>query len=356
VTADAFELAACALMQTADDGLFRRVNRVLCTWVGYSADELVGKRRFQDLLPIGNRIFHHTHWLPLLSMQGSLSEVKLEVVHRDGTRIPVVVNALRHDLDGVIVHEIAAFIARDRDRYEQELVRTKQRLETLAAESRDRAAFAEQLIGIVSHDLRNPLSTIAMASKLLASEPEMNAKYLQTIDRSLDRATHLLSDLLDFTAARVGSGLSISVAPIDLHQTVAEAVETLRFGYPARTLHHVAEGTGTCMLDAQRIGQLLGNLVSNAVVYGDPTRPIVITSRVAETRCSVSVSNGGTPIPEATLQTIFEAMKRGTTTGSSSRSVGLGLFIVQQIAKAHGGTATVTSNTDATTFTIDLPR
>ena len=356
MTADAFELAACGLIQTDDDGLFRRVNHVFAAWVGSSPEELVGKRRFQDLLSVGNRIFHHTHWLPLLAMQGSISEVKLEVIHRDGARVPMVINALRHDVDGVIVHDIAAFVARDRDRYEQELVRTKQRLETLAAESRDRAAFAEQLIGIVSHDLRNPLSTISMAAKLIGSAPETSAKYLATIERSVDRATHLLSDLLDFTAARVGAGISITVAPIDLHATVTEAVESLRIGNPKRTLTHIIEGDGMCTLDPQRIGQALGNLVSNAVAYGDPHVPIRITSRVGDKTCAVEVANGGAPIPEATMKMIFEPMKRGTTQGHATRSVGLGLFIVQRIAKAHGGTATVTSNSDATTFTIEMPR
>jgi phosphoserine phosphatase RsbU/P len=355
VTNDAFDLAACGLMQTADDGLFRRVNRVFSTWVCYSADELIGKRRFQDLLPVGTRIFHHTHWMPLLAMQGSISEVKLEVIHRDGSRVPMVINALRHDHDGLIVHELAAFIARDRDRYEQELVQTKKRLEMLVAESRDRAAFAEQLIGIVSHDLRNPLATIGMATKLLEANPEQRQKYIATIDRSVDRSTHLLSDLLDFTAARVGSGISISVSSIDLHATVAEALESLRVANPTRPLVHTTEGAGPCVLDPQRIHQLLVNLVSNAVTYGDPSRPIHVTTHVDDDMCCLSVSNAGPPIPADKLPTIFEPMKRGTTKGSASRSVGLGLFIVHEIAKAHGGTAKVSSTSDATTFTIEMP-
>jgi sigma-B regulation protein RsbU (phosphoserine phosphatase) len=169
------DAAACGLLQTADDGTLLRVNRTFYAWLGYAADELVGRRRFQELLTMGGRIFHQTHWAPLLRMQGSVSEVKLEVLHRDGTRIPMVFNAIRHDQDGAMVHEIAAYVAHDRDKYERELVLSRQRLEVLVAEAtqlqadaKDRANFAEQMIGIVSHDLRNPLSIIAMGAALLA--------------------------------------------------------------------------------------------------------------------------------------------------------------------------------------------
>ncbi|HUS27750.1 MAG TPA: HAMP domain-containing sensor histidine kinase [Kofleriaceae bacterium] len=357
MTIDAYEHAACGLMQTADDGLVRRVNGTFCAWLGYTADELVGKRRFQDLLGVGSRIFHHTHWLPLLAMQGSVSEVKLDFVHRDGAMIPMVVNVVRRDDEGTIVLDVAVFIGRDRDRYEQELVLAKQRLESLVTEQRDRADFAEQLIGIVSHDLRNPLSTIGMASQMLANkDPNAQDRLVAMIDRSVDRATHLLADLLDFTAARVGNGISISVTNVDLHSTVAEAVDALHVAYPKSTLTHVTQGSGTCRADPQRISQLLGNLVSNAVSYGNPTRPIEIASRIDDVACALSVTNAGPAIPEDQLASIFLPMTRGTSKGTASRSVGLGLFIVQQIAKAHGGEARVASTHEATTFTIELPR
>ena len=84
---------ACGLIQTTADGTITRANVLFCKWVGYTAAELVGQRRFQDLLTVGGRIFHQTHWAPLLQMQGSISEVKLEVVVRDGTVVPIVVNA-----------------------------------------------------------------------------------------------------------------------------------------------------------------------------------------------------------------------------------------------------------------------
>lgn len=123
---------------------------------------------------MGGRIFHQTHWYPLLVMQGSLSEVKLEVLHRDRKPIPMVVSARRQWRSGAWVHYVTAIVARDRDRYERELLSSREKLEAMVAEatqlkreSQDRTLFAEQMIGIVSHDLRTPLTAVTMGVKLL---------------------------------------------------------------------------------------------------------------------------------------------------------------------------------------------
>jgi sigma-B regulation protein RsbU (phosphoserine phosphatase) len=357
--------AACGLMQTSEDGTFRRVNAVFCRWLGQDSAALIGRRRLQDLLTMGGRIFHQTHWSTLLRMQGSLSEVKLELVHTNGTSIPMVLNAIRHEVDGECVHEIAAFVAHDRDRYEQELVLSRKRLEVLVAEAkelheiaRDRALFAEQMIGIVSHDLRNPLSTIHMATELLASSGvEAVDRVTGQIRRAVDRASRLLVDLLDFTQARVGAGLAVSPAPANLHAAVAEILDELRVAYPGRTLIHRPSGRGLCDVDVNRLGQVIGNLVSNAAAYGRPETAIVVSSTVEDASCSIAVTNEGDPIPPDVLATLFQPMTRGTHENNRQRSVGLGLFIVHEIAKAHGGSASVRSTAkDGTTFTVRFPR
>ena len=162
----ALDGAACGLLETAGDGRILFANRTFCTWVGHDEAALTG-RRLQDLLTMGGKIFHQTHWAPLLQMQGSISEVKLDVVHASGTSIPMVLNAVRRVEGDVVRHDIATFVARDRDTYERELVQSRKRLEELVAEAKDRALLSEQMIGIVSHDLRNPLSGISLGVELL---------------------------------------------------------------------------------------------------------------------------------------------------------------------------------------------
>ncbi len=348
-------------MQTLDDGTIRRANRTFAGWIGVPQDSLVG-RRFQDLLTIGGKIFHHTHWAPLLRMQGSIAEVKLELMSGDDV-LPIVVNATRRDDGtGAFVHEIAAYIARDRDRYEQELIRSRRKLEEAFAEldlahrtAKDRALFAEQMMGIVSHDLRTPLAAIQMGSDLLSSmtPTEAQQRVIARITRATDRATHLIDDLLDFTSARVGRGISVALAPIHLHDIIAESLEELRLAHANRTLVHRREGDSACSGDARRLVQLVGNLVANAVAYGAPSAPITITTRVREAS-SITVHNEGPPIPAELQASMFEPMKRGHD-GGARRSIGLGLFIVREIARAHRGTATVGSSETGTTFRIEWP-
>jgi phosphoserine phosphatase RsbU/P len=360
------EDAACALMHTGADGTFLRVNRTFCSWIGWSSDALVGRRRFQDLLTMGGRIFHQTHWAPLLQMQGSLSEVKLEVVAADGSAIPMVFNAIRRQHEGRVVHHLAAFVARDRDTYERELIQSRKRLEFLVAEAsrlhadaKDRALFAEQMIGIVSHDLRNPMSSIQMGAHLLGeSDPSPGQqRTLATIRRSVDRASRLIADLLDFTQARIGPGLKVALEEIDLHAAMSETVDELRLVYPERKLHHERRGEGLCRADASRLEQLVGNLVSNAMVYGTPGSAVTLTTSVDADAFTIAVHNEGVPIPLPAQAGLFQPMARGTDASSASRSVGLGLFIVSEIAKAHGGKALVESTlASGTTFSVVVPR
>src|SRR5690349_3871179 len=90
-----FEDAPCGLLLTDANGTIRRANRTFCRQTGLPAEELAGKRRIQELLTMGGRIFHQTHWAPLLQMQGSVAEIKLDVVHRDGRTLPMVMNVVR---------------------------------------------------------------------------------------------------------------------------------------------------------------------------------------------------------------------------------------------------------------------
>jgi sigma-B regulation protein RsbU (phosphoserine phosphatase) len=358
-------------MQTSDDGTFVRVNAMFCQWVGYPPDALVGRKRLQDLLTMGGRIFHQTHWEPLLQIQGSVSEVKLELLHSNGTAIPMVLNAVRRKDGGRTIHEIAAYVARDRDKYERELVAARRRLEDLVAErtrllsdAKDRAVIAEQMIGIVSHDLRNPLSNIGLAAAVLGTQElsETQRRTLAAITRATERANLLVADLLDFTQARLGNGLPALRVEIDLHQCVALAVEELALSHPGRKLEHFRSGEPQCSADANRLAQMIGNLVSNAFAYGHPEAPVTVRSSVEANQCSIAVHNHGAPVPKEAQGALFEPMTRGrgaerAAKTSQGRSVGLGLYIVREIARSHGGDVQVRSTMEeGTTFLATFPR
>lgn len=343
--------AACGLLLTDRAGMILRSNATFCRWIGIDEAALVGARRFQDLLSTGGRIFHQTHWAPLLQMQGSISEVKLDIRHADGRVLPMVMNAVRREQGGQVRHELAVFAAGDRHAYEHELLRARRQAEALLAEQQDRALFAEQMVGIVSHDLRNPLSAITLGADLLARlDPSpQQSTIVDSVGRSVRRARRLIDDLLDFTMARIGRGLTVTIAPIDLHAVVATHLHELELAYPDRELRHVAQGEGAVSADADRVFQLVSNLVANAAAYGAPGTPITILSSLQDSTALLSVHNLGEPIPPALLSTLFQPMVRGTDTNSGMRSVGLGLYIVSEIARAHGGRVQVTSTAEAGT-------
>ncbi len=375
--AELFEHAACALAVIGEDGTLLQTNARFSEWLGFSHAELCG-RRFQDLLSMGGRMFHQTHLAPMLRMQGSITEVKLDMLHRDGHKVTVLLNGAKRDHADGPVYDLALFGTTDRDKYERELLNARNFAEALLLDktatelalkqaqaelseayaiAQRRALFAEQMVAIVSHDLKNPLTAIRMASDFL-SHGERTAKERQLlghIGQSSERAHRMIADLLDFTQARVGHGIIIKTTARDLHAVTHQAVDELRMAFPKASLEHHTHGAGDAVIDADRVQQVIGNLVANSVAYGDLNRPITITSRQGDSGCDVSVHNHGAAIPETLLAGLFEPMTRGTDQGLNVRSVGLGLYIVRELARVHGGDVTVTSTErDGTTFCVRL--
>jgi len=373
-----FDEAPCGLVVTKEDGTILRSNQTFSHSIGLDAQALIG-RRFQDLLTMGGRIFHQTHWSPLMQMQGSVAEVKLDLVHHDKHIVTMLLNGVRREHASGAFYELALFGTKDRDKYERELLNARKVAEDLlrektAAESalrqaqaelksayeeaQLRASFAEQMVAIVSHDLKNPLTAIKMASGILAREERTTreSKMLGHISQSVNRAERMIADLLDLALARVGQGITLSPSTVDLHAFVGASVDELRMTFPEATLVHQTVGTGNAWLDADRVQQIIGNLVANSVAYGDLQQPITITSRVEQDHAVVSVKNQGPVIPDSLMDVLFEPMIRGAKTGTDSRSVGLGLFIVREIVRAHNGVVSVNSTPESgTTFTATFP-
>ncbi|MCS3835641.1 sigma-B regulation protein RsbU (phosphoserine phosphatase) [Pseudomonas sp. JAI111] len=374
-----FEGAPCGLVVTKEDGTILRANLTFSNWIGFDSQALIG-RRFQDLLTMGGRIFHQTHWAPLMRMQGSVAEVKLDLVHQDKHSVTMLLNGVRREHASGAFYELALFGTTDRDKYERELLSARKIAEDLLREkttaetslqhaqnelnnayekAKRRASFAEQMVAIVSHDLKTPLTAIKMASDILArgKHTAKEVKMLGHISQSANRAERMIADLLDFALVRVGRGIAITPAPVDLHAFVSLSVDELRIAFPNVTLLHQYSGSGGAYLDADRAQQIIGNLVANSVAYGDLKQPILITSRLEEDQAVVSVRNQGEVIPESLMATLFEPMSRGTETDSDTRSVGLGLFIVREIARSHGGDVSVSSGAEeGTTFTVYFPK
>lgn len=224
---------------------------------------------------------------------------------------------------------------------------------------REREDLERYLIGIVSHDLRNPLSTILLATQTALRWPldERMAKLIRRIHKSADRAARMIRDLLDFTQARLGGGIPVEKMPEDLWAICGAVVEEERATHADRDIRLLEEGGARGEWDTDRVTQALHNLVSNAVQYSPPDTPVTVRARVEDGWAIIEVHNQGEPIPSDLLPLVFEPLRRcARARDTSTCSLGLGLYIVSQIAHAHGGDVEVQSTAAAgTTFTLRLP-
>ncbi|WNG39532.1 PAS domain-containing protein [Archangium violaceum] len=284
-------------------------------------------------------------------LKGETARFEGQLVHfKTGELIDMDINTIGI-LDAELGQAIAvACIARD--------IRQRRVLEQ---EARKRAEFEQQLIGIVSHDLRNPLNAILMSTKTLLRRQDLEERQRRFLSRTLnsaERANRMIRDLLDFTQARFEGSLPIHPEPFDFHTLTMQVIDELRVANPDREIQVEQTGEGQVRWDADRMAQVVGNLLSNALQYSSPGTPVRVSTRGEAAEMVLEVHNTGAPIPTKVLPRLFEPMQRGTTgAGKSSRSVGLGLHIVNLVVRAHGGSIDVQSTDErGTTFTVRIPR
>lgn len=223
--------------------------------------------------------------------------------------------------------------------------------------------YQQKLIGMTSHDLRNPLMAISVSSAHLLKNdalPEKARSAAERITRASSRAVAVASTMADYTHARLGSGLPIDPRPARLLDVVERVTDELRSSDPGARIEVSSAGEPSGIFDPDRLAQVVSNLVSNALKYGEVNRPVTVVTRSSPgDRLAIEVHNEGRPIPPADQRALFEPFKRGIQDSreGKERGLGLGLYIVQEIAHAHGGTVRVQSREgEGTCFTVEIPR
>lgn len=232
--------------------------------------------------------------------------------------------------------------------------------ERLSAERADILALQQQLMAIVSHDLRNPLAAMKSAADLIVRCESIDDGHREDARRVVSNARRmerLIRDLLDFSRLRAGQALPIHPDQTDLVEACRCAVSDLGRDAEGRV---AVEGRGDVSgyWDRDRLEQVVANLVSNAIKYGPAPRPVRILVDATSDEVRLSVHDEGGGLPAGAHDAIFEPFRRGVAgDAQETRSAGLGLFIVRRIAEAHGGGVTVDSAPErGTTFTVRLPR
>ena len=227
----------------------------------------------------------------------------------------------------------------------------------------DALAFRDQVMGILGHDLRNPLSAITALARVTMQRDDLPGdvrERLAQMDRAAKRSLAMVESLLDFSESRWKGALSIRPLLARPAEIAARVIEELSIANPERIILLELRGRQPFELDPVRIEQVLSNLVGNALVHGAPETPIEVFVDVRDGEALLTVTNRGPAIPADRAASLFQPFTHGGAShrdGDRPRGMGLGLYIVQQIVTAHGGTVTVESSAAlGTTFIVRLPR
>jgi PAS domain S-box-containing protein len=338
-------------------------NGIITTWnlgaeriKGYKADEIIGQ--------------HFSRFYAEEDVRAGTCERELEVatrvgrfedegwrIRKDGSRFwaNVVITAIRESPGGKlrglakVTRDLTSRKAAEEEKIE--LAKSQERESDL----REVAEFREMFIGILGHDLRNPLGSIVMSAGLLLQRghlDEQDARIVARIVNGSQRMTRMIAQLLDLTRARLGGGLPIQPEPTDLRDVCRNVVDEFEATIDLEVLGDV---TGTW--DPDRLAEALSNLAGNAIEYAIPGTAMVVKAQADGADVVVEIRNQGRPIPAEVLPFIFEPFRRAQQ-GEKSKAgnLGLGLYIARQIVLSHGGTLDAHSVDGTTTFVMRLPR
>ncbi|MEH6435289.1 hybrid sensor histidine kinase/response regulator [Massilia sp. DD77] len=352
-----FEHAACGLLLTDKGGVVLRANDTARRWLGYENEELCGKVRLLDLLPVGARLFHHTHCLPILQVQGSVAEIQVEMRNRRGERLPMLINIVRSRDGGDVFDQWALFKASDRRAYERELLAARKAAEAalearLGAEAKLQQLNAQlshadrrkdEFLATLSHELRNPLAPMRSALEVLKLKFGASAdeRLLQAFDRQLRHMTRLVDDLMEVSRITQGR-MQLRRGPVELTTLVRSAAGDVAAIMEAarHTLRlHIAAPPIVVDGDATRLAQVVINLLTNAAKYTPEGGMVDLELDCDPGHARIRVRDNGIGIPAEALATVFDMFSQLEPALERSKGgLGIGLALVRGIVDLHGGT------------------
>lgn len=232
--------------------------------------------------------------------------------------------------------------------------------ESLAEYSAEVESWREIFLGALGHDLRGPLTAVVYTADILV-EKTRGTPLARQAERVLTgglRMNKLLNDLLEYSKSKLGAAMEIHRAHSDLGLLIGEEVDLVRAAIPGTAFRYERSGNADGYFDDSRLREAVHNLCTNAAKYGEPDTEVCVEVAGEDDQVTITVSNQGAPLTDAALQSLFDPLRRGPKDASKDEhmSLGLGLYLVREIAIAHGGTVTASSADGVTKFAISLPR
>jgi signal transduction histidine kinase len=234
--------------------------------------------------------------------------------------------------------------------------------ESVGRYTRQTGTSAELFIGILGHDIRNPLGTILMSAHALVRSGKLSAEAAAPINNAATRIKAIIEQVVDFTRAQADGVMPILRVPGDLAHQLVKVVEETQVRHPSRVLRLESSGDFHGTWDEGRMGQLLSNLLANALHHGSHSTAVTVRMWSTPGEVHFSVHNFGEPIPATEMERIFQPLERGMQHGaeadpSGQTGLGLGLYICREIVLSHGGRLALHSTlAEGTTFSVSLPR
>lgn len=350
------ECAPCGHLVMDENKIILAVNNRLSGWLGMTSAELIGVH-VNHVFSMASKIVFETSIVPILSLRGQVDSATLDLKAKDGAKVPVLLSA---EISGTSPSRVTNFVfllADARRSFERELANARIQAEDELSTSQREGELREQFVAILGHDLRNPLASISSAFRILSKEPlsDRGEKIIALTQGSVQRMSRLIDNLLDFARNRLGGGIELDLSSGNaVVSEIWQVIEELRSAQPDRDIHADISDNLNVICDVSRVGQLLSNLLSNALTYGDHSCPIhVIAEQTGSGDFELIVKNQGEPIPPSAMEHLFDPFVRNAT-DENQRGLGLGLYIASEIAKAHGGRLEVSSDADDTAFTFSL--
>lgn len=293
---------------------------------------------------------------PIPAMYGFRSYISIPVIRADGsffgTLCAIDPNPAKVNTPSIIdmFTLFAELIAAHLDNQERLVA-----AQTALQNERKTAELREQFIAVLGHDLRNPLASISSGMDVLRVAPkEKQASVLGIMQKSVQRMSGLISDILDFARSRLGEGLDLNCHCELLDHTLEQVIAELQYAWPKRIIETGMALDEPVYCDSSRIAQLLSNLLANALTHGRADGPVVVNASSRNGLFELSVTNSGNPIPAAAQECLFQPYTRATIS-PNQQGLGLGLYIASEIARAHHGRLDFSSSTDSTCFILRMP-
>lgn len=367
--------APCGYLFTMEDGTLIDVNDTFLAFTGYSREEIIENKRFEDFLSIGGKIYYETHFAPLLHMQGEVSQINFDFIRKDETRFPVLINAIKQSVKEK-QHNYIQFIVLDitqRKQYEMELMNAKIKSEELLTqlskvnkeltsniqvieEQRQQLeklnATKDKFFSIVAHDLKSPLSSLKMFSSLLIDDfDSFNKEDILTMSRqlsdSVDSTIKMADNLITWAMVQMGESQfneeTIKVQDItsnifDVYQNVA-----LKKGI---NVSFSVDDSLYIIGDKNQIEFVIRNLVNNAIKFTHKNGFVSLTAKsLPDGLVKISVSDSGVGISDEYKRELFSISKKQSTNGTAGeKGTGLGLMLSYEFMKLNGGQIEIESS------------